>query len=41
LPQITGEWADELSKVDDISEPSCSVAEALTRQDLFINLTLA
>ena len=41
LPQITDEWADELSQVDDSSEPSCSVAEALTRQDLFINSTLA
>jgi PRTRC genetic system ThiF family protein len=42
LPFITDEFADVLqqSEADD-NTPSCSLAEALTRQDLFINSTLA
>jgi PRTRC genetic system ThiF family protein len=31
----------ELKSVDDRSEPSCSLAEALAQQDLFINRTIA
>ncbi|WP_198424757.1 PRTRC system ThiF family protein [Spirosoma endbachense] len=42
LPLITEEWGDALrqSEVED-NTPSCSLAEALEKQDLFINSTLA
>jgi hypothetical protein len=42
LPKVTDEFRlllDESDKNDDT--PSCSVAEALTKQDLFINPALA
>lgn len=41
LPLVTDEYAHELSAATDDNTPSCSLAEALTRQDLFINSTLA
>ncbi|CCH01293.1 ThiF family protein, ubiquitin-activating enzyme [Fibrella aestuarina BUZ 2] len=41
LPFITDEYADALRNTVETNEPSCSLAEALERQDLFINPTLA
>jgi PRTRC genetic system ThiF family protein len=41
LPLITEEFKELLEAVDDTDEPSCSTAEALKKQDLFINTTLA
>lgn len=42
LPLITQEFKDLLIQAaKDTNEPSCSLAEALSRQDLFINSTLA
>jgi PRTRC genetic system ThiF family protein len=41
LPLITEEFKDLLEAVDDTDEPSCSTAEALKKQDLNINTTLA
>ena len=42
LPFVTEEFADALSTAETGDDtPSCSLAEALTRQDLFINSTLA
>lgn len=41
LPLITDEFKTLLENETDNSEPSCSLAEALTRQDLYINSTLA
>ena len=40
LPMITDEFKTLLEKGDRIDTPSCSVREALQKQDLFINLTL-
>lgn len=42
LPFVTEEFANLLAAADSGEQtPSCSLAEALTRQDLFINSTLA
>lgn len=42
LPLITDEFADLLKTADETDDtPSCSLAEALEKQDLFINSTLA
>ena len=41
LPFITDEYRELLNEADDRNEPSCSLAEALNRQDLFINSSLA
>lgn len=41
LPVITTEFKKLLELADDEDLPSCSLAEALTKQDLFINSTLA
>lgn len=41
LPMITEEFHELLQGQDDHSEPSCSLAQALEKQDLFINSTLA
>lgn len=42
LPFITNEYKDHLNQSDQSDDtPSCSLAEALTKQDLFINSTLA
>ncbi len=41
LPFVTEEYKDLLEAQDDRNEPSCSLAEALDKQDLFINSTLA
>lgn len=41
LPLFTKEFRNELQAVDDTNEPSCSMEEALSRQDLFINPILA
>jgi len=41
LPQVTEEFAGLLSNVEDEGTPSCSLAEALDKQDLFINSVLA
>jgi PRTRC genetic system ThiF family protein len=41
LPFITDEFETLLRHTDENNIPSCSLAEALTRQDLFINSTLA
>lgn len=41
LPQITDEFADLLEAQQDNNEPSCSAAEALLKQDLFINPSIA
>jgi len=42
LPFITDEYGDELvASEKDSNLPSCSLAEALTKQDLFINPSLA
>jgi PRTRC genetic system ThiF family protein len=42
LPQVTDEFRALLEEADSHDDtPSCSVAEALTKQDLFINPTLA
>jgi PRTRC genetic system ThiF family protein len=41
LPMITEEFYELLQGQNDHSEPSCSLAEALDKQDLFINATLA
>lgn len=41
LPLVTEEFKDLLEAVDDSDEPSCSTAEALKKQDLYINSTLA
>ncbi|MRI64572.1 PRTRC system ThiF family protein [Ornithobacterium rhinotracheale] len=42
LPFITDEFADLLKQSEEIDDtPSCSLAEALHKQDLFINSTLA
>lgn len=41
LPLMTQEFKQLLEKKEDMNEPSCSLAEALTKQDLFINSTLA
>lgn len=41
LPQITREFAELLKKGDSEDLPSCSLAEALEKQDLFINSVLA
>lgn len=41
LPFITEEFSDLLQKSDTDDTPSCSLAEALEKQDLFINGTLA
>lgn len=40
LPKVTDEFKDLLDAQIDNAEPSCSVAEALEKQDLFINPTL-
>lgn len=37
----TSEYCDLLQSQSDNDEPSCSLAEALEKQDLFINSTLA
>ncbi|TDE52759.1 PRTRC system ThiF family protein [Flavobacterium sp. GT3P67] len=41
LPLITEEFKELLEAQTDNNEPSCSLAEALEKQDLFINSTLA
>jgi len=41
LPKITDEFKDLLNSQKDDNEPSCSHAESLGRQNLFINSTLA
>lgn len=41
LPGLTKAYAGQLTDVQEDSGPSCSIAEALTRQDLYINSTLA
>ena len=41
LPLVTDEFKGLLESVDDKDEPSCSQAEALKKQDLYINTTLA
>lgn len=41
LPMITQEFDELMQGQNDHSEPSCSLAEALEKQDLFINGTLA
>ncbi|TRW21978.1 PRTRC system ThiF family protein [Flavobacterium zepuense] len=41
LPFITEEFAEQLLAEADNNEPSCSLAEALLKQDLFINPALA
>ncbi|TRW23665.1 PRTRC system ThiF family protein [Flavobacterium zepuense] len=41
LPQVTNEFAELLTQGDTEDLPSCSLAEALEKQDLFINSVLA
>lgn len=41
LPLITEEYKQLLEDADDDDTPSCSLAEALNKQDLFINASLA
>jgi len=41
LPQVTEEFAEMLREGDTEDLPSCSLAEALEKQDLFINSALA
>lgn len=41
LPFITDEFSDLLDDAVEDTTPSCSLAEALTKQDLYINPTLA
>ena len=41
LPMVTDEFKELLQMQKDNNEPSCSLAEALEKQDLFINSTLA
>jgi len=41
LPLFTEEYKAKLKAVKDKAEPSCSMQEALRKQDLFINSTLA
>lgn len=41
LPQVTSEYEQELKNKMEDRLPSCSLAEALRKQDLFINSTLA
>jgi PRTRC genetic system ThiF family protein len=41
LPMVTDEFKELLEVETDNNEPSCSLAEALEKQDLFINATLA
>jgi PRTRC genetic system ThiF family protein len=41
LPAVTEEFKELLEAQTDNTEPSCSLAEALEKQDLFINSTLA
>jgi PRTRC genetic system ThiF family protein len=41
LPYVTKEFKEQLEQQDDTNEPSCSLAEALEKQDLLINSTLA
>ncbi|MDP2422163.1 PRTRC system ThiF family protein [Sediminibacterium sp.] len=41
LPFITEEYKTLLIQADDLNEPSCSLEEALNKQDLFINSSLA
>lgn len=40
LPFVTDEFKDTLKAIDEAEIPSCSLAEALTKQDLFINTAL-
>ncbi|MFH6936335.1 PRTRC system ThiF family protein [Flavobacterium sp. FlaQc-30] len=41
LPMVTDEFKELLQAQSDTSEPSCSLTEALEKQDLFINAALA
>ncbi|MCC9073549.1 PRTRC system ThiF family protein [Flavobacterium sp. F-65] len=41
LPMVTDEFKELLEAQTENNEPSCSLAEALEKQDLFINTTLA
>lgn len=41
LPMVTDEFKEQLTSQDNNNEPSCSLAQALEKQDLFINSTLA
>ncbi|OXA69084.1 hypothetical protein B0A67_20220 [Flavobacterium aquidurense] len=41
LPMVTDEFKKLLEEQTDNNEPSCSLAESLEKQDLFINSTLA
>lgn len=41
LPMVTDEFRELLEAQNDTNEPSCSLSEALEKQDLFINSTLA
>ena len=41
LPMVTEDFKNLLDNTSENSEPSCSLTEALTKQDLFINSSLA
>jgi len=41
LPKVTDEFKELLEEVDDHNEPSCSQADALKKQDLFVNTGVA
>ena len=41
LPYVTDEFRELLQSQEDKNQPSCSLADALEKQDLFINSTLA
>ena len=41
LPAITTEFAHLLMSADDSNQPSCSLSEAITKQDLFINSAIS
>ena len=41
LPMVTDEFKELLEAQTENNEPSCSLAEALEKQDLFINSALA
>ncbi|MFC5683661.1 PRTRC system ThiF family protein [Flavobacterium sp. MAHUQ-51] len=41
LPFVTDEFKEQLDAQKDNNEPSCSLAQALEKQDLYINSTLA
>lgn len=41
LPPVTAEFKAQLNSGSEMNEPSCSLAEALSKQDLFINPAIA